>query len=48
MAQKLIAQLAPNPFDEAMVYAGLGDKQGTFDTHGYSEPRAGRPRARIS
>jgi tetratricopeptide (TPR) repeat protein len=30
-AQKLLAQLAPNPFNEAMVYAGLGDKQRTLD-----------------
>jgi TolB-like protein len=30
-AQKLLAQLAPNPFNEAMVYAGLGDKQRTLE-----------------
>jgi Flp pilus assembly protein TadD len=30
-AQKLLAQLAPNPFNEALVYAGLGDKQGTLE-----------------
>jgi TolB-like protein len=30
-AQKLLAQLAPNPFNEALVYAGLGDKQRTLE-----------------
>ena len=30
-AQKLLAQLAPNPFNEALVYAGLGDKQRTVE-----------------
>jgi len=30
-ARKLLAQLAPNPFNEALVYAGLGDKQRTIE-----------------
>ncbi|MGD1073071.1 MAG: hypothetical protein ABSB15_23375 [Bryobacteraceae bacterium] len=30
-AQKLLAQLTPNPFNEALVYAGLGDKQRTLE-----------------
>jgi TolB-like protein len=30
-AQKLLAKLAPNPFNEALVYAGLGDKQRTLE-----------------
>jgi TolB-like protein/tetratricopeptide (TPR) repeat protein len=30
-ARKLLAKLAPNPFNEALVYAGLGDKQRTLD-----------------
>jgi TolB-like protein len=30
-AQKLLAQLAPNPFNEALVCAGLGDKQRTLE-----------------
>lgn len=30
-AEKLLAQLAPNPFNEALVYAGLGDKQRTLE-----------------
>jgi serine/threonine-protein kinase len=30
-AQKLLAKLAPNPFNEALVYAGLGDKQHTLE-----------------
>ncbi len=30
-ARKLLVQLAPNPFNEALVYAGLGDKQRTLE-----------------
>ena len=30
-AQKLLAQLAPNPFNEALVYAGLNDKERTLE-----------------
>ena len=30
-AQKLLAQLAPNPFNEALVYAGLDDKERTLE-----------------
>ena len=30
-AQQLLAKLAPNPFNEALVYAGLGDKQRTLE-----------------
>jgi TolB-like protein/Flp pilus assembly protein TadD len=30
-AQKLVAELAPNPFNEALVYAGLGDKERTLE-----------------
>jgi TolB-like protein/Flp pilus assembly protein TadD len=30
-ARKLLGKLAPNPFNEALVYAGLGDKQRTIE-----------------
>ena len=30
-ARQLLGKLAPNPFNEALVYAGLGDKQGTLE-----------------
>ena len=30
-AEKLAASLAPNPFQEALIYAGLGDKDRTLE-----------------
>jgi hypothetical protein len=33
-AQRLVAGFAPNPFNEALVYAGLGDKERTLEAIG--------------
>lgn len=33
-AQKLLDALAPNPYNEALVYAGLGDKERTLKAMG--------------
>jgi hypothetical protein len=30
-AEKVAAEVSPNPFNEALVYAGLGDKNRTLD-----------------
>ena len=30
-AEKLVAEIAPNPFNEALVFAGLGDRNRTLD-----------------
>ena len=45
-AEKLAASLAPNPFQEALIYAGLGDKDRTLEAltaHDRAWSREGRP-----